>query len=291
MLRSNDIIGNPVITYDTGEQIGKIEDVVFDAVNLIALITDKKNSQALYMERVKTLGPDAVIVDSARAIVQSDAILERQTMTKGLRLMTGDAREIGFVHDVCFETDGRVSGYEISSGRMADVMEGRSFLPSHLVERIGKEVMLVSADADSAMEAHPSAVKAAVQTVGGVVQKATGTLTDTTGSLTEKIKGVSSTATEKIGGATGTLAEKIKGVSSTASEKITGATGTLTEKVKEVGNTATSRFQKVEVTGEESEADQMAQDAMEAASERTRQLYEAIEKKRAEMNDPSTGNA
>lgn len=268
MLRSSEIMGNPIITYDSGEQIGKVEDLVFDAVNLIALVVNRKNSQVIYMDRIKTIGPDAVIVNSADAIVQSEEVFERQAATMGLKMMTNDAHELGYVWDICFERDGRVAGYDLSGSKLAAFVEGRSFVPAYLVERIGKEVILTSAEAEQAMQTQPSPVKTAVQSVGSTVQK------------------VGRIATDKLGDAANTLTDKLKEAREMAREK-----------VETVQQTASQRLHKVEVVAEEKadevkeKRDEMIEEAVEAASERSRQLYEAIEKKRNEMNQPEVPEA
>lgn len=263
MLRSSEIMGNPIITYDSGEQIGKVEDLIFDAVNLIALVISRKNSQVIFMDRIKTIGPDAVIVNSSDAVVESEEVFTRQAATIGLKMMTNDAHELGHVIDICFEQDGRVAGYDLSGSKLAALVEGRSFVPAHLIERIGKEVILTATEAEQAMQTQPSPVKTAVQNVGSAVQK------------------VGRLATDRLGDATSTLSDKLKEAREIAREK-----------VETVQHNASQRLQKVEVVVEEKrdqakeKRDEVIEEAVEAASERSRQLYEAIEKKRTDLNQP-----
>ena len=92
-------------------------------------------------EEVGAIGPAAVMLHHPVVLDANDG--HRLTRLRrphgsviGLRVLTRDGRDLGTVHDVCFDpADGCVQGYLISGGVVADVAEGRRFLPLERVER------------------------------------------------------------------------------------------------------------------------------------------------------------
>jgi uncharacterized protein YrrD len=178
MVRGSDVIGKPVITYDTGKEIEKVKDILFDHISnqIIALTVAKggwrRNARVLSWGGVHAIGKDAVMATSADAIMDADdlmgakRILDHDDAVIDKQLMTTDGRELGKVAGVYFNsTSGKVIGYEVSGGIFADMMNGRSFMPTSDVERFGEEAVLVTPDTAHALEEQVGGVRRSVQAV------------------------------------------------------------------------------------------------------------------------------
>ena len=156
MLKGSDIIGKPIITYDTGKQIEKVRDVIFDHNSnyiLAFLVSDSgwfNTAKVIPIEDVHAIGTDAVIVKWKFAIVAAKKlrevkkILDRNNVLKDTRVMTTDGRFLGTMIDLYFdERNGQIEGYEVEGGMFAHPETGRSFVPAPQTIRIGVDVAFV----------------------------------------------------------------------------------------------------------------------------------------------------
>jgi len=178
MVRGTDVIGKPVMTYDTGKEIEKVQDILFDHVSnqVIALTVDKgswrKNTRVLSWGGVRAIGDDAVIATSEDAVKDSDdlteakRILELDQAVVGKQLMTTDGRELGKIAGVYFNSkSGKVVGYEVSGGIFADRMNGRSYMPTADVERFGEEAVLVTPETAQTLEDQVGGIRHSMQVI------------------------------------------------------------------------------------------------------------------------------
>lgn len=156
MLKGSDIIGKPIITYDTGKQIEKVTDVIFDHNSnyiLAFLVSDSgwfNTAKVIPIEDVHAIGTDAVIVKwkfavvAAKKIREVKKILDRNHVLKDTRVMTTDGRFLGKMIDLYFdERNGQIEGYEVEGGMFAHPETGRSFVPAPQTIRIGVDVAFV----------------------------------------------------------------------------------------------------------------------------------------------------
>jgi uncharacterized protein YrrD len=156
MRKGSELIGKPVVSFDTGQQIETIRDIVFDqAYNmLLGFVVDEggwfSSARVLPLEHVQVIGPDTVIVGSKQAVVMADAapafrkILENNNVLKGTKIVTTDGRDLGKFVDLYFdEKTGVLEGYEVSGGIFADTTTGRSFIPAPQTLKIGNDVAFV----------------------------------------------------------------------------------------------------------------------------------------------------
>jgi uncharacterized protein YrrD len=159
MRKGKDIVGKPVIAYDTGEKVETIVDLIFDQEDnrLLGFLIDEggwfSNAKVLPLNRVRAIGVDAVIVPSKDVIAPSSEyatihkILENNNILNGTRIMTTDGRDLGTLVDFYFDqTTGVVEGYEASGGLFADAYSGRSFVPAPQTLKIGEDVAFVPAE-------------------------------------------------------------------------------------------------------------------------------------------------
>ncbi len=184
MRKGKDIVGKPVVAYDSGEKIETIIDLIFDQYDnrLLGFLIDEggwfSNAKVLPLDLVKAIGVDAVIVQSKEAIFLASThaainkILENNNILNGTRIMTTDGRDLGTLIDFYFdETTGAVEGYEASGGLFADAYSGRSFVPAPQTLKIGEDVAFVPAETAGLMEEQVGGIKAAMQNASEKIQE------------------------------------------------------------------------------------------------------------------------
>ncbi len=223
MRKGKDIIGKPVVSYDSGEKVDTIVDLIFDQNDncLLGFLIDEggwfSNAKVLPLNLVKAIGLDAVIIATESAISPSStypnihSILENNNILDGTRIMTTDGRDLGKLIDFYFdETTGRIEGYETSGGLFADAYSGRSFVPAPKTLKIGEDVAFVPAETAAMMEQQVGGLKAAMQTAG------------------EKIQETAQSTGEKLQEAAQVTGEKFQEVTQATGEKLQGAVAGLT---------------------------------------------------------------
>ena len=196
MYKGREMIGKPVVSYDTGEKFDAIEDLIFDqdSNQLLGFLVQEsgwlRRAKVLLLQDVKAIGGNAVIATSKAAIARGDKIpevnriLEHNTILKGTHILTVTGQDLGVVVDLYFdEHTGNIEGYEVSGGLFADAYSGRSFVPALQTLKIGRDVAFVPAQTAQLMEEQVGGFKAAMQTVGGKFQETAQVTGDTLNEL------------------------------------------------------------------------------------------------------------
>jgi uncharacterized protein YrrD len=185
MRNGKGMIGKPVVAYDTGEEVEKIVDLIFDQENnlLLGFLVDEggwfSNALVLPLTRIQSIGADAVIVSSKEVITPASyfpeiqSILERDNTLKGTKIMTIDGRDLGTMVDLYFDDiSGAIEGYEVSGGIFADAYSGRSFVPAPDTLKIGEEIAFVPSETADLMEEQVGGIRAALHTASEKAQEA-----------------------------------------------------------------------------------------------------------------------
>ncbi len=186
MRKGSELINKLVVTYNTGERVERIKDLLFDqdSNQLLGFLVDEggwlSSGRAILLQDVQALGPNAVVIPSksaiakARKIPEIKQILKRNNVLKGTRIMTTDGRDLGTMVDLYFnESTGAVEGYEVSGGLFADLYSGRSFVPAPQTLHIGEDIAFVPPEIADLMEEQVGGIKGAAQTAGGKLQETT----------------------------------------------------------------------------------------------------------------------
>jgi uncharacterized protein YrrD len=179
MRKGSDIVGKPIVAYDTGQKIGRVRDLIFDQERnyLVALLVQERgflsDARVLPLAAIQSIGMDAAIVSKAEYIIsaKSDpkvaAILDRNNIMSGTHIMTVSGQDLGKMVDLYLdETTGAIEGYEVSGGIFADAYSGRSFVPAVQTLRIGENYAFVPAMVAELMEEQVGGIKAAAQKAG-----------------------------------------------------------------------------------------------------------------------------
>lgn len=230
MRKGRDLLGKPVIAYDTGEKFETVTDLVFDQVNniLLGFLVDEggwfTSARVLPLAEVQAIGPDAVIVASRDSIVVANTIprieevLDHNNILKDTRIMTVDGRDLGTMIDLYFDDQtGRVEGYEVSGGLFADAYSGRSFVPAPQTIKIGEDVAFIPSETADLMQEQIGGVRAAMQITGEKVQ-------EVAHATSEKAKEVAQFTGEKAKEAAQFTSEKAQAVGRSATNSIASLT-------------------------------------------------------------------
>jgi uncharacterized protein YrrD len=227
MRKGSDLINKLVVTYDMGERVERIKDLLFDQDSnqlLGFLVTEGgwlSSGRAILLQDVQALGPNAVVISSKDAIAKAKEvpgikqILKRNNVLKGTRIMTTDGRDLGTMVDLYFnESTGAVEGYEVSGGLFADVYSGRSFVPAPQTLHIGEDVAFVPPEIADLMQEQVGGIKGAAQTAGGKLQ-------ETTQVAGQKIQETTQTAGDKLQETTQAANGRLQEVTSSSTTSLT----------------------------------------------------------------------
>jgi uncharacterized protein YrrD len=229
MRRGTDLIGKIVVAYNTGERIERIQDLIFDQQSdrLLGLLVDDgglfRSARVIPFAQVQAIGLNAVIVPSKAAVVKIKkapeirAIVKRNNVLKGTRILTVNGRDLGTMIDLYFdEQTGVVEGYEVSGGLFADAYSGRCFVPATKTLKIGENFAFVPVETAELMQEQVGGFKGAIQTASNTIQ-------DTTAAANQKLQRVGEIATEKLQETTEVVSRQLQDANQTAATSLTNA--------------------------------------------------------------------
>ncbi|MBN6186457.1 PRC-barrel domain-containing protein [Aneurinibacillus sp. BA2021] len=157
MQRVRDVIGLPVIELEQGNEVGYVQDLLFDAQNKLAAVllgepSFLKAGQYVPVHAVHAIGTDCVAIAGRQAIVHVSSFSPEWTSIqtgaapiRGKTFVTSEGTQLGFVEDVYFQAEsGKIVGYELSNGLLSDIVDGRTII--HGTERLkmGEDAVIVS---------------------------------------------------------------------------------------------------------------------------------------------------
>jgi uncharacterized protein YrrD len=227
MRKGSDLIGKVIITYDTGEQIDRVQDLIFDqdSHELLGLLVDEggffRATRVIPFTSIQAIGPNAVVVPSKKAVVklravpEIKAIMKRNNVLRSTRIFTVNGRDLGTMVDLYFDEEtGSVEGYEVSGGLFADAYSGRSFVPAPQTLKIGEDVAFVPVETAELMQEQVGGIKGAVQAAGDSLQV-------TTAIAGKKLQEATQTATEKLQETTEAVGKRLQDVNQATVTSIT----------------------------------------------------------------------
>ena len=205
MRKGGDILNKQLVTFADGRQIAKIHDLIFDHKKntVLGFLVDEggwfSSAKVLSLQDVKSIGEDAVVVQTESAVVSADdrpemtEVLKSNNILKGTKLMTESGKAVGTLVDLYFdEVSGRVEGYEVSGGLFADMYNGRSMVPAGAPLRMGQDVAFMSDATLEMLENQVGGIKGAAQSAGAAVST-------TAHNVSGKAQEYAGTVTTKVG--------------------------------------------------------------------------------------------
>ena len=141
MRKGNSIKGLKVIG-DEGEDLGIVTDLIFDHHNnkCIGLILSEKVDgsarypQVLPWQEIAIIGRDVVMIRSATSVIRPEddtkvhAVLQRKIYSTTTVIHSEDGSQLGTFGEIYLDVTGRVVGYEVQGGFVADTISNKYYL-------------------------------------------------------------------------------------------------------------------------------------------------------------------
>ncbi|OIJ07686.1 hypothetical protein BKP35_18580 [Anaerobacillus arseniciselenatis] len=147
--------GLSVVSLKTGEEIGKVIDLLFRETNVEGLIVDKNGwlNRHLFvpLKEIHAVGHDAIVINDVERLTAYDkkqfpfhSLHHGSKHIAGKTLMSTEGEKLGLVEDVYFnENLGNIVGYEVTDGFIADIKEGKQVLKTSSPLIVGDELLVI----------------------------------------------------------------------------------------------------------------------------------------------------
>jgi uncharacterized protein YrrD len=139
MTSLRETVGRPAILRDTAEQVGEIKAFALEAQTrrVVALVLSAgRNARVVDWGQVRSIGPDAVIVDGSREPRDEDErAVAGATHPLDKRLLSDHGNELGQVEDATVDDDGTV----------LDLRAGDAVLSGDRLRGVGSYAVVVAA--------------------------------------------------------------------------------------------------------------------------------------------------
>jgi uncharacterized protein YrrD len=185
MRTKNNVEGISVIALDSGTKLGEVKELLFDLEQnqLVGILLEEtglgRPAKAVPCSNTRSIGPDAVMIDSESAVTDADAhdqigrVLKQERAIEGKQLYTEDGKNLGKIVDIHFdERTGKIEGYTVSGGIFADAYTGRSFIAAPKTMKVGKDVTIVPADVTPIIEEQTRGLRGAARRASDKAQAA-----------------------------------------------------------------------------------------------------------------------
>ena len=145
--------GRAVVTVAEAQRMGRVHDVVFETSPLksrgLRFETDS-GARTLGLDRIRSVGADAVMVDDAVAVDTSERDLGGQRFMGldelgRLKVVDEDGSYLGEIADLDIDlTTGQIASLDVSKGGLLGVGAETVNLPADRILSVGSELLTVS---------------------------------------------------------------------------------------------------------------------------------------------------
>ncbi|KMK76628.1 hypothetical protein AB990_10720 [Alkalihalobacillus pseudalcaliphilus] len=148
--------GLPVIDLESGEDFGKVLDLICDDGKVSSIVIDKKgwlNRHFLIpLEDIDAIGHEGLMVSDLAKLHHYSSTEKKKLHLKhgkhqfrGKLLLSAEGEKFGLVEDVYFNEElGTITGYEVTDGLLSDFFEGRKVIRASGKLVVGKEKAILS---------------------------------------------------------------------------------------------------------------------------------------------------
>ncbi len=170
MLKGSELIHRQLITRDSGEQVGKVHDLVVDqkGSQVLGVLVEEgwfSGARVVRWPAILSVGADTLVIDSKTSVVKASEVPEmkdvfdRGNVLAGVHVRTTEGLDLGkFEAFYLDEKTGRILGYELSGGG-GRKKRARSFLPTPASFEAGKDVAFVSPETADTLQDLEEALK------------------------------------------------------------------------------------------------------------------------------------
>ncbi len=164
MRKGKSLMGLSVVGQQDGKKLGTVKDLLFDheSDQLLAFVLAEQDLFGLMSavivpwREVRNIAGDVVMVANENSPLklkddpQMREMANRETVLSGTEVLSQEGKQIGTLADMFIdETSGRVVGYEVSGGFIADTLRGKKFLPAPPGLSIGQDAAIASPQAEA----------------------------------------------------------------------------------------------------------------------------------------------
>lgn len=177
MISGRELIGMPIYSLDRGEEIGEVENLIFDPDQrkIVGFVLEEgglfRSPQVIPFESIESIGPDAIVLkrdaplDIPPEEVDPKQLKESFNLT-GRKVVSEKGHEIGRVYDLDIdELTGTVTGIEVKRGLFQDTAEGKKHIDYDYIQQIGKHAIIVSQAALDALADQKGGISATYQSM------------------------------------------------------------------------------------------------------------------------------
>ncbi|MGI6207505.1 MAG: PRC-barrel domain-containing protein [Anaerolineae bacterium] len=161
------LLGQPVITVNSGRRVGSIQEILYDAAEnrVTAIILSKPpvagSAKAVTADHIRLFGVHVTLIDSDDAIrtltidPASRASVKAGTSVIRTQVITTEGRKLGEVSDIALDETGNILGYRMSHNLIRDAFRGKTFIPVSALFAVGDDAILVESQPEAAEEPAP----------------------------------------------------------------------------------------------------------------------------------------
>ena len=154
MYKSNDLMGKPVISLETGKETGFIKDLILSwdegIVKYLYLETGSilnKSAIVVPLKNFKKLAGDWISLITLESLEEIQEDGERWSNYRGRKIVSDWGREIGFLAEVIFSyPDGKIDCIEVSDGLLKDFINGREKVLLKAFETFSESMIILKED-------------------------------------------------------------------------------------------------------------------------------------------------
>jgi uncharacterized protein YrrD len=133
MPKGRELVGLPVVTREKGEELGRIQDLLYDQQTgaLKAVVLEGggwlREPKVVPFAELQARGAKTFCIAGEQALRHELPTGTRCWQeTRGMPLLDSDGTELGLVEDVVIDlATGRITALEVSTGLVNDLMDGR----------------------------------------------------------------------------------------------------------------------------------------------------------------------
>jgi uncharacterized protein YrrD len=156
MIKSNDIVGKPVLRKEINKQVEIIHDIIFDpeTKRILGFVVDEggwfKNARIVLWEGIEQIDEMGVTLVSEKYLIPADyappiqEMMEQGNILYQTKVITTEGEEVGQLADVYFnEITGKVEGFDVT-GLESQTSNEPIFVPMSIITEINRNVVVLN---------------------------------------------------------------------------------------------------------------------------------------------------
>ena len=150
-MKYKDLVGKNIVGMADGAQVGRVKDLVFDGLDLTALVVAGERGEGLLpFKSLGANGPDAITIESYTLVDWNPGrILDPKSsdiheLCK-LEVVDADGNMLGHMHDLTLDDKGHVEDIEVRSQGIFGIGAHETVIPGARIRAVGPKLITVEA--------------------------------------------------------------------------------------------------------------------------------------------------